>query len=173
MGRRGERRGAFDIAKNLLTALQQRKEVPVLWFCFSRKECEQRARRNSWRSFLGGAERREIEAMFDDTCATFQQDVSGDLIELRNLVGRGIAYHHAGMLPIHKEIVERLFTSGLLKLLFTTETFAMGVNMPAKTVVFNSLRKFNGVDFDWLRTRDYMQMAGRAGRQGIDTEGRW
>ncbi len=75
------------------------------------------------------------------------------------------------MLPIHKEVVERLFTSSLLKLLFTTETFALGINMPARTVVFDSLRKFDGVSFDYMSARDYMQMAGRAGRQGIDEEG--
>ena len=75
------------------------------------------------------------------------------------------------MLPIYKEIVERLFTSGLIKLLFTTETFALGVNMPAKVVVFSSLRKFDGVGFDYLPTLNYYQMAGRAGRQGIDAEG--
>jgi superfamily II RNA helicase len=75
------------------------------------------------------------------------------------------------MLPIHKELVERMFTSGLLKLLFTTETFALGINMPARTVVFNGLKKYDGVSVDYLRTRDYLQMAGRAGRQGIDDEG--
>jgi superfamily II RNA helicase len=84
---------------------------------------------------------------------------------------RGIAYHHAGMLPVHKELVERMFTSGLLKLLFTTETFALGINMPARTAVFASLRKFDGVSFDYMQTRDYLQMAGRAGRQGKDAEG--
>jgi superfamily II RNA helicase len=172
VGRRGAHRGAFDIAKNLLTALQQDKELPVLWFCFSRRDCEQRARRNAWRNLLVPSERKKIEEMFDETCALFQQEIDGELVELRGLAAHGIGYHHAGMLPIHKEIVERLFTSGLLKLLFTTETFAMGVNMPAKTVVFNSLRKFNGIEFDWLRTRDYMQMAGRAGRQGIDEVGK-
>ena len=87
------------------------------------------------------------------------------------MASRGSMYHHAGLLPIHKEIVERLFASGLIKLLFTTETFALGVNMPAKTVVFHQLKKFDGVAMNWLRTRDYYQMAGRAGRQGIDDVG--
>jgi len=90
---------------------------------------------------------------------------------LRKMASRGSIYHHAGLLPIYKEIVERLFTSGLIKLLFTTETFALGVNMPARTVVFHGLKKFDGISFGWLRTRDYFQMAGRAGRQGIDDEG--
>jgi superfamily II RNA helicase len=72
---------------------------------------------------------------------------------------------------VHKEIVERLFTTGLVKLLFTTETFALGVNMPARTVGFASLKKFDGVRLDWMLAREYGQMAGRAGRQGIDREG--
>ena len=75
------------------------------------------------------------------------------------------------MLPIHKEVVERLFTSGLLKLLFTTETFALGINMPARTVIFDLLRKFDGVQMNYMRARDYLQMAGRAGRQGLDKSG--
>jgi superfamily II RNA helicase len=75
------------------------------------------------------------------------------------------------MLPIHKEVVERLFTSGMLKLLFTTETFALGINMPARTAVFDLLRKFDGVQMNYMRARDYLQMAGRAGRQGIDESG--
>jgi superfamily II RNA helicase len=91
--------------------------------------------------------------------------------ELFALAALGVGFHHAGMLPIHKEVVERLFTSGLIKLLFTTETFALGINMPARTVVFSSLRKFDGIAFDYLRTRDYLQMAGRAGRQGLDEAG--
>ncbi|MFN0205192.1 MAG: DEAD/DEAH box helicase [Planctomycetota bacterium] len=172
VGREGMRRQDPDMGKNLLTSLQQRKELPILWFCFSRKECERRARRNAWRTFLNTRERGLVEELFDSTCALFQQEVAGDLVEMRNLASRGIGYHHAGMLPVHKEITERMFTSGLLKLLFTTETFAMGINMPAKTVVFDALRKFNGIEFDWLRTRDYMQMAGRAGRQGMDKEGK-
>jgi len=91
--------------------------------------------------------------------------------ELFKMARGGVAFHHAGMLPVHKEVVERMFTEGLLKLLFTTETFALGINMPARSVVFQSLRKFDGISFDYLRTRDYMQMAGRAGRQGIDDKG--
>jgi superfamily II RNA helicase len=75
------------------------------------------------------------------------------------------------MLPIDKEIVERLFTTGEVRLLFATETFALGVNMPARTVCFHELRKFDGVEIRPLRTRDYGQMAGRAGRQGLDRVG--
>ena len=84
---------------------------------------------------------------------------------------RGCAFHHAGILPAAKEIVERLFSAGLIKLLFCTETFALGVNMPASAVIFDELEKFDGVEFNYLMTREYNQMAGRAGRRGMDEEG--
>ena len=90
---------------------------------------------------------------------------------MRSFVAHGIAYHHAGMLPTLKEVVEQLFTTRLIKLIFTTETFALGINMPARTVVFDSLRKFYGNGFAVLRPRDFYQMAGRAGRRGMDSEG--
>ncbi|MBU2251714.1 MAG: hypothetical protein KKH25_05600, partial [Candidatus Omnitrophica bacterium] len=87
------------------------------------------------------------------------------------LIKKGIAYHHAGLLPTLKEVIERLFTTGLIKLIFTTETFALGINMPAKTVIFDNLSKFYGRYHGYLKTRDFYQMAGRAGRRGIDQEG--
>lgn len=77
----------------------------------------------------------------------------------------------AGMLPTLKEVVERLFTSGLIQLLFTTETFAVGINMPACTVIFESLEKYDGINFRYLKAREYHQMSGRAGRRGIDPIG--
>ena len=79
--------------------------------------------------------------------------------------------HHAGLLPIMKEIVEQLFSKGRLKVLFATTTFAMGVNMPARTVVFSNLRKFDGKDHVYIENSEYLQMAGRAGRRGTDTQG--
>jgi superfamily II RNA helicase len=90
---------------------------------------------------------------------------------LRSLWEAGCAFHHAGILPAAKEIVERLFTAGLIKLLFCTETFALGINMPASAVIFDELEKFDGVQFNYLMTREYNQMAGRAGRRGMDEEG--
>ncbi len=160
-------------SRHLLDEICEQGLLPVLYFCFSRRECEIKAERNANRRLLTPAERRRIARLFDRICDLFQLDLEsdGELAFLRERALHGIGFHHAGMLPIHKEIVERLFTSGLLKLLFTTETFALGINMPARTVVFDSLRKFDGVDFDYMRTRDYMQMAGRAGRQGMDDEG--
>ena len=160
-------------APAVLDWLQHQRLLPVLFFCFSRKECEIKAERNLHRRLLTSAERERLDGLFDDICVKFELDPQGDpgLRGIRDRAQRGVGYHHAGMLPIHKEVVERLFTSGLIKLLFTTETFALGINMPARTVVFSSLRKFDGISFDYLRTRDFLQMAGRAGRQGIDEAG--
>ncbi|MHC4861290.1 MAG: helicase-related protein, partial [Planctomycetota bacterium] len=157
--------------RELLDLLQGEDLLPCLFFSFSRKDCEKLARANARRNLLTKGERRRILELFDDLKARYQLRDGKSTERLRDMASRGSMYHHAGLLPIHKEIVERLFTSGLIKLLFTTETFALGVNMPARTVVFNMLKKFDGVAMDWLRTRDYYQMAGRAGRQGIDTEG--
>lgn len=87
------------------------------------------------------------------------------------MLERGIAVHHSGLLPILKEAVEILFSRSLIRVLFATETFAMGVNMPARTVVFAATRKHDGSGFRSLTPGEYTQMAGRAGRRGRDTSG--
>ena len=90
---------------------------------------------------------------------------------LPNLLRRGIGIHHGGLIPIVKEVIELLFQEGLLKVLFTTETFAMGINMPAKTVCFTSMEKFDGDQFRFVSGGEYIQMSGRAGRRGLDDRG--
>ncbi|KAK7824073.1 hypothetical protein U0070_019759, partial [Myodes glareolus] len=87
------------------------------------------------------------------------------------LLKRGIGIHHGGLLPILKETIEILFSEGLIKALFATETFAMGINMPARTVLFTNARKFDGKDFRWISSGEYIQMSGRAGRRGMDDRG--
>jgi superfamily II RNA helicase len=91
--------------------------------------------------------------------------------KIRQCLIKGIGYHHAGLLPNLKEIVERLFEKGLISVLYATETFAVGINMPAKTVCFDSLEKYDGFTFRYLNSKEYFQIAGRAGRRGIDTQG--
>ncbi len=171
-GGRGQERVKTD-PNAVIDVLVRDKNLPVLFFCFSRRDCERRAvetvRNRS--KLLDPESTAKIERLFDDVCDTFELEADGDLEELRSLVRHGVAFHHAGMLPLHKEVVERLFTSGLLRVLFATETFSLGINMPARTVVFASLRKFDGVGFSSLKVREYQQMAGRAGRQGIDDAG--
>ncbi|MCB9906668.1 MAG: DEAD/DEAH box helicase, partial [Planctomycetes bacterium] len=160
---------------SLLLELAEKNLLPALVFSFSRKDCERLARRcqkltDSFR-LLSREEQRRMEDLQEELIELFQLNRGMLRGEIMAMAREGVGYHHAGMLPVHKELVERMFTHGLLKLLFTTETFALGINMPARSVVFNGLKKYDGVNFDWLRTRDYMQMAGRAGRQGIDEKG--
>ncbi len=165
--RREETRSFTD----LLDGIQSEDLLPALVFSFSRKDCERLALVNQKRELLDPEEKRRMRTLQRQLLEAYQLD-EGELSgEVFRLATQGIGYHHAGMLPIHKEVVERMFTSGLIKLLFTTETFALGINMPARTAVFFGLKKFDGVSFDYLRTRDFLQMAGRAGRQGIDREG--
>ena len=152
--------------------LEERDLLPAIWFCFSRRECEALARHHaSRRELLKGDDRRRMLDTFDDLARRYECTDSPSTRELRGLAGRGVLFHHAGMLPIDKEIVERLFTSGRVRLLFATETFALGVNMPARSVCFQSLLKYDGIAFGPLLARQYWQMAGRAGRQGLDDRG--
>lgn len=160
-----------DFRTGLVDHLQAEARLPCLYFIFSRKDCEARARENQPRQLLSPEERDRMRELVDGLLERYQ--VQDDLIagEVRELALHGIAFHHAGMLPTLKEIVERLFTSGLIKLLFATETFAVGVNMPARSVTFDTVHKFDGVRRSYLKTREYHQMAGRAGRRGMDAEG--
>jgi len=171
-GRRGGRTfSAPPDPTPLFDELVSECELPALVFSFSRKDCERLARRNEHRQLLTPAEAQAMEALQLELVQVFQLQERVLRGEIFALARGGVGYHHAGMLPVFKEVVERMFTAGLLKLLFTTETFALGINMPARSVIFNALRKFDGVSFDYLRTRDFLQMAGRAGRQGIDSKG--
>lgn len=156
---------------DLIEHIQFSGQLPCLYFSFSRKSCEEKALENIDRDLLNFEEKEAILDKYDRLCERYgiRDDVSAQT--LRKLVGHGVAYHHAGILPTLKEVVERLFTSGYIRLLFTTETFALGINMPACTAVFNSVSKYDGVQFRYLKSREYHQMAGRAGRRGIDTQG--
>ena len=168
------RENALDdllINTDLISYIQHQSTLPCLYFCFSRKVCEKNAAFYAKRNFLTPEQRKEILHLFDLLCTQYNIRDERNIQAFRRLVSKGIAYHHAGMLPTLKEVVERLFTSGLIQLLFTTETFAVGINMPACTVVFESLEKYDGVSFRYLKTREYHQMAGRAGRRGIDPIG--
>lgn len=158
-------------AKRIVRHVVEEGNFPVLYFCFNRRACERNARMHTWMNLLDAREKLRVVRMVDDLVAQYQLDGYDRLDSMRPLWEAGCAYHHAGILPAAKEIVERLFTAGLIKLLFCTETFALGINMPASSVVFDELERFNGVDFAYLTTRHYHQMAGRAGRRGMDEVG--
>ncbi len=170
-GRRARAEVAEAASEKLIDHLERRALLPAIYFCFSRLECERLARRSAARDLLSPEERRRMLALFDELADRYEVRDAYDTIAIRSLASRGVLHHHAGMLPIDKEIVERLFTTGLVKLLFATETFSLGVNMPARTVVFHDLSKFDGVSFGPILAREYWQMAGRAGRQGLDERG--
>jgi len=145
--------------------------LPCIYFVFSRRRTEYLADEIRHFNFLTPSERKDILDLFDSLCRRYDLTAEPGAAKIRPLIERGIGYHHAGMLPTLKEVVERLFTSRLIKMIFTTETFALGINMPARTVVFDELRKFYGTGHSNLKTRDFYQMAGRAGRRSIDIEG--
>lgn len=155
----------------LVNYIRQQNGFPCIYFVFSRKRAEDLAFELYSQSFLTNKEKTEITNLYNDLCRRFDLTSEKSAQELYPLIQRGIAFHHAGMLPTLKEVVERLFTSRLLKVIFTTETFALGINMPSRSVIFDELRKFYGRYVANLKTRDFYQMAGRAGRRGMDKEG--
>ncbi|KAG7225447.1 hypothetical protein INR49_027441 [Caranx melampygus] len=152
------------------TSASQRQQTPVVAFTFSRTRCDENARSLDSMDLTSSIEKAEIHSFFQKSLSRLR---GGDrqLPQMRDLLKRGIAVHHSGILPILKEVIEMLFSRGLVKVLFATETFAMGVNMPARTVVFDSIRKHDGTGFRNLLPGEYIQMAGRAGRRGLDATG--
>ncbi|KAK9060592.1 hypothetical protein SSX86_021298 [Deinandra increscens subsp. villosa] len=168
----GNASGGSDIYK-IVKMIMERKFQPVIIFSFSRRECEQHAMSMIKLDFNSQEEKDAVEQVFKNaiTCLS-EEDRNLPAIELMlPLLQRGIAVHHSGLLPIIKELVELLFQEGLVKALFATETFAMGLNMPAKTVVFTSVRKWDGDSHRYVGSGEYIQMSGRAGRRGKDERG--
>jgi len=156
---------------DLVEYIRRKNGFPCIYFVFGRKKAEELATDMMSFSFLNSVEQNQIMAMYDSLCKRFDLTQEKSAMDMAPLVKRGVAYHHAGMLPTLKEVIERLFTSRLIKMIFTTETFALGINMPSRTVIFDSLKKYYGHYVRPLKTRDFYQMAGRAGRRGIDKEG--
>ncbi|MBI5124582.1 MAG: DEAD/DEAH box helicase [Candidatus Omnitrophica bacterium] len=155
----------------LVHYIKRQDGFPCIYFVFGRRRAEELAFELFSHNFLNTDEEGRITELYDSLCKRYDLTHEKTAASMRQLITRGIAYHHAGMLPTLKEVVERLFTSRLLKVIFTTETFALGINMPSRSVIFDDLRKFYGSYMRNLKTRDFYQMAGRAGRRGIDTEG--
>ncbi|KAJ8457533.1 hypothetical protein ONZ45_g18275 [Pleurotus djamor] len=146
---------------------------PVIVFAFSKRECEGLALTMSKLEFNSQDEQDVITNIFNnaiDNLAAADRELP-QITNLLPLLKRGIGIHHGGLLPILKEVIEILFQEGLIKVLFATETFSIGLNMPAKTVVFTTTRKFDGHEFRNLSSGEYIQMSGRAGRRGLDDRG--
>lgn len=165
-----ERNVHIDVVKDL----QAKGYLPAIYFCFSRKKTQDKAKRLKGNvDLLDQEERQQIQRVIRERLSEADEAVRGLNVThvLRQCLSQGIGFHHAGLLPTHKEIVEDLFEKGLVKALFCTETFAVGINMPAQTVCFDSLEKYDGTGFRYLHSKEYFQLAGRAGRRGIDDVG--
>ncbi len=163
--------GKADSPFALIKHLADEDRLPCIYFSFGRKRCEVLAEEAAQLNYLSASERDEILSLYDKFCLEFEIAHDERAQILRAMVKKGVAYHHAGLHPMLKEILEQLFTRKLIKIIFVTETFALGVNMPARTVVMDEMKKKYGRFFRALKVRDFFQMAGRSGRRGIDTEG--
>lgn len=154
--------------------LQEKELLPALTFVFSRAACEKYANKVT-HHLLDSSDSALAERIFDFHLRHHKTNIENlqQYHNLRKQISRGIAFHHSGILPILKEVIEILFSKGLIKLLFATETFAVGINMPTKTVLFVGFHKYDSDKGGRriLRTDEYIQMAGRAGRRGKDTIG--
>jgi superfamily II RNA helicase len=153
--------------------LRDRNQLPALFFVLSRKGCEDFAHQITHK-LIDSSDSANVGHIIDAQLHRYKSLATlPQYHALRDLLVKGIAFHHSGMLPLLKEIVEILFSKGLVKVLFATETFAVGLNMPTKTVVFTGLKKYDdhAKGMRLLRTDEYTQMAGRAGRRGKDAEG--
>ncbi|XP_022821820.1 superkiller viralicidic activity 2-like 2 [Spodoptera litura] len=173
-GRRGGPRGANQTnIFNIVKMIMERNFAPVIIFSFSKKDCEAYAMQMAKLDFNTIEEKKLVDEVFNNAMDVLSED-DRKLPQVENvipLLRRGIGIHHGGLLPILKETIEILFGLGLIKALFATETFAMGLNMPARTVVFTSCQKFDGKDFRFISSGEYIQMSGRAGRRGLDDKG--
>ncbi|HKA68023.1 MAG TPA: DEAD/DEAH box helicase [Actinomycetes bacterium] len=159
----------------VLETLDSQGLLPAITFIFSRAGCEAAVRQCVYAGLrmLGPEERAEVRAYVTDRCAMIPDEDLAVLgyHEWLDALERGVAAHHAGLLPTFKEVVEELFARGLVKAVFATETLALGINMPARSVVLERLVKWNGETHADVTAGEYTQLTGRAGRRGIDVEG--
>ncbi|AET40683.1 ATP-dependent RNA helicase MTR4 Ecym_6303 [Eremothecium cymbalariae DBVPG len=167
---KGDSKG--DIYK-IVKMIWKKKYNPVIVFSFSKRDCEELALKMSKLDFNSDDEKDSLAKIFKNAIDLLPE-TDRELPQIKHLLPllkRGIGIHHSGLLPILKEVIEILFQEGFLKVLFATETFSIGLNMPAKTVVFTSVRKWDGKQFRWVSGGEYIQMSGRAGRRGLDDRG--
>jgi ATP-dependent RNA helicase DOB1 len=180
----------------LLHLLKDKEMQPVIVFSFNRRECEayanlvgggagakkkggggdssnKRQPKVEPLDFNTPQEKKDVEEIFNNAmqCLSEEDRNLPCIKSMLPMLQRGVAVHHSGLLPILKELVEILFQDSYVKCLFSTETFAMGLNMPAKTVIFTTLTKFDGEETRFIESGEYIQMSGRAGRRGKDDRG--
>ena len=158
----------------VIVMLEQKELLPALFFVLSRKQCESYAAKVE-HSLLDTSDTATVKHIITFHLHRHMKDLEKipQYHQIYELLIRGVAFHHSGLLPILKEIIEILFTKGFVKMMFCTETFAVGLNMPTKTVLFAGFKKYDDTtgSMRMLRKDEYFQMAGRAGRRGKDDKG--
>jgi ATP-dependent RNA helicase DOB1 len=161
-----------DIQK-IIRMIMKKNFHPVIVFNFSKRECEALALKTSSMSFNPPDQKAMVDKVFENALQSLSEEDRKlpQIAHILPLLRKGIGVHHSGLLPILKETIEILFQEGLIKVLFATETFSIGLNMPARTVVFTQVSKWDGVRRRPLTSSEYIQMAGRAGRRGLDDRG--
>lgn len=164
--------GKSDCFK-VVKMIMERDFHPVIVFSFSRRDCEAMAMQMAQLECNNEEEKELVQKVFENAVTSLNTEDQNlpQITAILPLLQKGVGIHHSGLLPIIKEVVEILFQEGLLKCLFATETFSMGLNMPARTVLFTQYRKFDGSQFRPVLGGEYVQMSGRAGRRGIDAKG--
>lgn len=172
---RGPARPESESRPSTLIALERAGLLPTITFVFSRVGCEAAVEQVMRAGIvLTSAEEARLirQAIEEVTQLIAPEDFAVlGIAHWASALERGVAAHHAGMLPLLKETVEKLFACGLIKMVYATETLALGINMPARSVVIESLTKWNGAEHVRLTPGEYTQLSGRAGRRGIDSEG--
>ena len=165
------------VFNKIIPKLKENNMLPAICFVFSRKKVEEYA--EYIEQSLFNEDESHFTSLIEKECKNVLRKLPNhneyinmpEFVQMIKLLEKGIAIHHSGILPILREMVELLFSKGYIKLLFATETFAVGINMPTKTVLFTSLKKFDGSNMRYLLPHEYTQMAGRAGRRGLDPVG--
>ncbi len=153
---------------SITMALKEKNMLPAIYFTFSRKKCDENAKKCSSLELLTKEETLEINRLVDEYIGENPYLENNPQIDL---IKKGVASHHAGLLPGWKLLVERLFQKGLIKMVFATETLAAGINMPARTTVISSVSKRTDEGHRMLSANEFLQMSGRAGRRGMDEIG--
>ena len=171
----GKKKGRFsnNFAQKASTAkvveeLSNKGMLPAIYFVFSRKGCDNAAEECKELNLLNNEESKKLSAEID---LAIESNPALKTFNKLELLKKGIASHHAGLLPQIKSLIEELFAKGLIKVVFSTETLAAGINMPAKTTVINNLSKATDEGFRTLKASEFLQMSGRAGRRGLDKNG--
>ncbi|KAF1082020.1 MAG: hypothetical protein GQF41_1660 [Candidatus Rifleibacterium amylolyticum] len=169
--RRAKKEGDFRHF-DIIRQLRSQDRLPLLYFVFSRALADKLARDTAQKlDFTSPEEKARIEEMVDNCIEKYQLHNLETAQNLREELIRGVGRHHAGLLPQLKELVEILFAERTLRVLFVTETFAVGVNMPARSVAYDALKKYDGRTFRPMKSLEFTQISGRAGRRGIDKTG--